>query len=116
VNRALQLAHGLDCIGGAYKRMVLLVMAAYASGNGRVCTNERRLRNATELGSHAFTRIAGQLERDGWVRREGTGFTLSISKMEANQRDFMNAADDTAELGNQRFTTINLGTSAPLNR
>ena len=86
MNRALQLAHGLDCVGGSYKRMVLLVMAAYASGNGRVCTSQKRLRNATELGSQAFMRIAGELETDGWVRREGPGFTVSISKMEANQR------------------------------
>jgi hypothetical protein len=116
VNRTSRLVHGLDNIGGTKKRIVLLAMAAYAHANGSVRTSDRRLRDATELGRDAFMRITQQLENEGWLRREERGFTVAIAKLEASQRVYANAADNAAEPENQRFPTINLGASVPLNR
>jgi hypothetical protein len=116
MNRATKLAHGLDRIGGTHKRILLLAMAVYARANGRVRTSDRRLRDATELGREVFTRITQELEEDGWVRREEFGFTLAISKMEANQRFFMNTAPHAAKPEDLEIQTNNQGVSAPPNR
>ena len=113
MNRATKLAHGLDRLGGTHKRVILLAMATYAHANGRVRATDRRLRDATELGRDSFTRITQELEDDGWVRREEFGFSLAITKMEANQRVLVDAAAHAAKPEDLEIQTTKPGVSAP---
>lgn len=113
MKRALDLAFGLNEIGGGRKRTVLFAMAYFASSNGRVHAGERKLRNAVEIGRELFEEVVEQLEAEGWVRRQEDYFMLAIGKMEANQRFGLNSPEYLAARGYSDGQTTKPGAPAP---
>jgi hypothetical protein len=103
VKREMKLVHGLGIHLGTTKRMILYALAFDAHCGGIGMASERRLQNGTELGARVLKHFLRELETEGWITREGECFTLSLSKMEANQRSVLSA--NRIALGEESMST-----------
>lgn len=86
VKHTVDLMRNLAQLGSCRRRLVLYTMALYtARSTGRVAASWRTLQHSAEMGHEALLHFIGELERDGWVRRDGGDLFLNIKKLEANQ-------------------------------